>query len=347
MIQNSATYYYGEEQYPAFVDLLKTKLTIQINSNGEKRTIVWTYDQIKEEGLNSFTYPGVPKQSLRIHSSETAQLLAQRIKKRSNPARAYKAATFIKVLLFILALGVLFYIYGVPWLAGKMANRFPVSYEKKLGDQMYNAIKNSFTIDEERTKLTNAFFKQLNIPSAYDIQITVVRNDVANAFAIPGGHIVVHSGILKGMKSYEELAALLSHEFTHIENRHSLKSIFREASSSIFLSLLFGNMEAVSSILISNADNLTNLSYGRDLETESDENGAMLLAQRNIDCKGFVHLFQLLQREYGQAPPEYLSSHPALDKRIKNIQDLDYCKGQPLTKDSALHTYFLRLQTAE
>jgi beta-barrel assembly-enhancing protease len=347
MMQNSATYHYGEEQYTAFVELLKSKLSIQINSNGENRIIIWTYDQIKEDGLNAFTYPGVPKQSLRIHSSDTTELLAQRIKKRSNPARAYKAATFIKVLLVMIALAVVFYIFGVPWLAGKMANRFPISYEKKLGGQMYNAIKSSFTIDEERTKHINAFFKQLNIPSKYDIQITVVKNDVANAFAMPGGHIIVYTGILKGMRSYEELAALLSHEFTHIENRHSLKSIFRETSSSIFLSLLFGNMEAVSSVLISNADNLTNLSYGRNLETESDENGAQLLAQRNIDCKGFVHLFQLLQREYGQEPPEYLSSHPNLDKRIKNIQDLDYCKGQTLRKDSTLHTYFLRLQTAE
>jgi beta-barrel assembly-enhancing protease len=347
MIQNSATYYYGEEQYTAFVELLKNKLTIQINSNGEKRTIIWAYDQISEDGLNAFTYPGVPKQSLRIHSSETAQQLAQRAKKRSNSARVYKAATFIRVLLVMIALAVLFYIFGVPWLAGKMANRFPISYEKKLGAQMYNAIKSSFVIDEARSKEMNAFFKGLNIPSNYDIQITVVKNDVANAFAMPGGHIVVYTGILKGMKSYEELAALLSHEFTHVENRHSLKSIFREASSSIFLSLLFGNMEAVSSILISNADNLTNLSYGRELETESDENGARLLAQRNIDCKGFVHLFQLLQREYGQEPPEYLSSHPNLNKRIKNIQDLDYCKEQTLRKDSTLHTYFLRLQTAE
>lgn len=347
MIQNSATYYYGEEQYTAFVELSKSKLSIQINSNGEKRTIIWTYDQVKEDGLNAFTYPGVPKQSLRIHSSETAQLLSQKIKKRSNPARAYKAATFIRVLLVMIALAVLFYTYGVPWLAGKMANRFPISYEKKLGKQMYNAIKSNFTIDEERTQHINAFFKQLNIPSNYDIHVTVVKNDIANAFAIPGGHIVVHTGILKGMRSYEELAALLSHEFTHVENRHSLKSIFREASSSIFLSLLFGNMEAVSSVLISNADNLTNLSYGRDLETKSDKNGAKLLAQRNINCKGFVHLFQLLQREYGQEPPEYLSSHPNLDKRIKNIQNLDYCKGQLPRKDSTLHTYFLRLQTAE
>jgi len=347
MIQNGATYHYGEEQYTAFVELLKSKLSIQINANGEKRIIIWTYDQIREDGLNAFTYPGVPKQWLRVHSSETAQLLSQRIKKPSNPATAYKAATFLKVLLFIIVLGVLFYIYGVPWVAGKMAARFPISYEKKLGGQMYHSIKSSFTIDEERTKHINAFFKQLDIPSKYEIQITVVKNDVANAFAMPGGHIVVYTGILKGMRSYEELAALLSHEFTHIENRHSLKSIFRETSSSIFLSLLFGNMEAVSSVLISNADNLTNLSYGRNLETESDENGARLLAQRNIDCKGFVHLFQLLQREFGHEPPEYLSSHPNLDKRIKNIQNLGYCKVQSPKKDSTLHTHFLRLQTTE
>jgi Zn-dependent protease with chaperone function len=346
MIQNKATYYYGEEQSSAHIEFLKNKLSIQITSNGEKRTIFWYYDQAREDGLNSFTYPGVPKQSLHIHSSETAQQLAQKIGKAAKQPNRLKALPLLKSLLVLLIILVLLYFYGLPWVAGKMANRFPVSYEKKLGEQMYQSMKGSFVIDKERTKYINEFFRQLNIPSKYSIQITVVKSNEVNAFAIPGGHIVVYTGILKGMKSYEELAALLTHEFTHIENRHTLKNLFQQFSSSIFFSMLFGNLDGVSSVLINNADGLKDLSYGRSLETESDENGALLLAQRNIDCKGFIQLFKLLQHDAGQEPPEYLSSHPNLDNRIKNIERLNYCKGQPL-RDSTLHASFLLLQTTE
>lgn len=209
-------------------------------------------------------------------------------------------------------------------------------------------MKGSFTIDKKRTAYLNEFFQQLKFSSKYQIQITVVKSDVVNAFAMPGGHIVVYDKILSGMKSYEQLAALLSHEFTHIENRHTLRNLFRQFSSRIFLALLVGNTDAVSSVLINNADNLKSLSYSRSLETESDENGARLLAERGIDCKGFADLFQLFKKETaGAEPPEFINSHPNLDKRIKNIQELNFCQQRSFTKDSALHTLFLKIQTAD
>lgn len=130
MIGNRATYYYGEDSFPAEILLLKNKLSIEINPSDEKRTVFWYYDQLKEEGLNNFSYPGLPKQSLRILSNEIAQQLSQQIQKGSQPLRRFKAASFLKVLLCIIIALILFYIFAVPWITGKMANRFPVSYEK-------------------------------------------------------------------------------------------------------------------------------------------------------------------------------------------------------------------------
>ena len=347
MVQQSATYYYADDQYTAQVELLKTRLNIHITCNGEKRIIIWTYDQVRDEGKNTFTYPGLPKQVLRLHSSETTADLLVLMKKRSHPARAFKAASLLKVLLVIVLLSALFYIYGLPWVAGKLADRFPLRYEKQLGDRMFNAISSSFTIDEERTNYANTFFKQLKFTSHYDVKITVVEDEVVNAYAMPGGNIVVHTGLLNRMSSYEELAALLSHEFIHVENRHSLKALCRMAASRVFFALLMGDMEAAGSVLVRNAGDLGNLSYGRSLETEADENGAKLLAQRNLDCKGFLRLFQLLQKASGTEPPEYLSSHPNLNKRIQNVDDLPYCKEQVPATDSALHITFLKMKTAD
>ena len=342
-------YSYNGNDQKAEISLEKNRLAIHIKDEyGQPRSVYWYYDAVEKEGYNAFAHTGTPKQVLRPQSSEAYELILQKVQEQKKPGRRFKGATFLKVLLVLIILGLLFYFYGVPWLAGKMADRFPIGYEKKLGGQMYQAIKGSFEIDEKRTAYANEFFRQMNIPSKYDIQITVVKSDVANAFAMPGGHIVIYDKVLNGMSSYEELAALLSHEFTHIENRHSLRSIFRQYSSQIFLSLLFGNLDAAGSVLVSNADGLKGLSYSRSLETEADENGAALLAQRKIDCQGFVRLFQLLKKETaGIHTPELINSHPNLDNRIRQIGELESCRQNAPVKDTALHGLFLRIQTAD
>ena len=253
-----------------------------------------------------------------------------------------------RVLIGVLAFLILAYFFAVPWIASLLANRFPVSYEKSIGDQAFNSMKAGFKIDEQRTKYINDFFRQLNIPSKYPVQITVVKDNVMNAFALPGGHIVVYDKIISGMGSYQELAALLSHEFTHIENRHTVRTLFRQLGSKVFLSLILGDASAVGSVIIDNADQLKSLSYSRSLESEADENGVRLLSERKIDCAGFVGLFQMLKKETaGFQTSEWMSSHPDLDKRIKNIQDNILCKNATPQKDSALHHSFMMLKTAD
>lgn len=345
----NGVYSYNGNDQQAVISVEKSRLAINLKDEyGGPRVVYWYYDAVEKEGYNAFAHTGSPKQVLRPVSAETYEAILQKLGKRKSPARAFKAAALLKVLFFLIALGVLFYFYGLPWLAGKMAQRFPIEYEKSLGEQMYKAMKGSFQIDETRTAYVNEFFGKMNIPSKYNIQITVVKSDVANAFAMPGGHIVIYDKVLNGMGSYEELAALLSHEFTHVENRHSLRSIFRQYSSQIFLSLLFGNYDAASSVLVSNADGLKGLSYSRSLETEADENGATLLAQRKIDCGGFVRLFKLLQKESaGSYTPEIINSHPNLDNRIKHIGELQSCRTNTPVKDTVLQGLFLRIQTAD
>jgi predicted Zn-dependent protease len=191
----------------------------------------------------------------------------------------------------------------------------------------------------------NDFFKQLNFHTAYPIAITVVKSDIPNAFAIPGGHIVIYDKILTSMQSYEQLAALLAHELVHIEKRHSLKSMFRQLSAQLFFTLLIGDIDVVGGILLSNAENLKQLSYSRHLETEADQFGAALLAKSHIPCTGFIQLFELLQREAGNGNThEWFNSHPDLKKRMTNIQSLSYCRFNNQSPDHKLLSIFSQLK---
>jgi predicted Zn-dependent protease len=168
---------------------------------------------------------------------------------------------------------------------------------------------------------------------------------------MPGGHIVLYDKLLNGMNSYEELAALLSHEFTHVNNKHTTKSLFRQLGSTVFLSVILGDIGAISSVVISNADRLKGLSYGRKLEKEADLNGLQILSERKIDCNGFIGLFELLKKEVDGAgvkePAEWISSHPDLQKRMEYVRANAAFNLRAVEKNEALQTLFLKLKTAE
>lgn len=343
----NATYYYNSIEYPAQISLLKDKLVIQFDVAQNK--VFWFYDQIRHDQTpQTFFYPGYPLQSLVVLSSALSNELHKQIEQNKNRGFQKRTGLVIKLFVALISFVLLAYFFLVPWLASAMASSFPVSYERQMGDGIYTSIKESYQVDAQRTAYINEFFQELHFPSNYDVRITVVKDDVANAFALPGGNIIVHDKILAGIGSYEELAALLAHEFTHVKNRHSLRAMFRQLGGRVFVSLLLGDAGAVSTVLVGNAENLKNLSYSRSLEKEADEEGAALLVQRNIDCNGFVRLFQYLKKESkGLEPSEWLSSHPELDNRIRNIRKLTSCKQSSPVQNMELKTLFLKLKTVE
>jgi beta-barrel assembly-enhancing protease len=349
-MQTNATYTYSSHApLPAYITLQKHALQISLWTSEGERTVIWHYDQMAKDAKSDFdfAYATYPVQIIAVHSKELADQLTQRLQDNKKAYFSKRRSTILKVVTGFAVLLAVAYFFILPWVAAGFANRIPASYEKEMGDQIFNNMKSDFEIDASKTAYLNDFFQQLKVPSQYDIQITVVKSDIANAFAMPGGHIVVYDKIINNMASYPELAALLAHEFIHVENRHSLKSIFRQLSSTLFISMLMGDAGAVGDIIIGNANHLKSLSYSRSLEKEADENGLALLTQRHIDCNGFVRLFQLLKKETTAEESEWVSSHPNLNKRIKNIQQNALCQEQKAINDSTLQYLFLKLKTAD
>ena len=343
-MDTNAIYRFNEEEQRATISFLKNKLSILLEN---KREVFWFYDQVKRENVYTFKYTSYPPQLIRLSSSAFADELENRILKGNKKVNVGKMSPLLKVLLIFIAFLIIAYLFLVPWIASALAGRFPMSYEKSIGDQTFNAMKTDFVVDEKKTVYINEFFTQMKIPSNYDVQIVVVKGDLVNAFALPGGRIVVYDKLLNQLGSYPELCALLAHEFTHVENRHTIKTLFRQFGSKIFLSLVLGDATAVGGVIINNADDLKSLSYSRALEKEADENGARLLADRKIDCDGFVRLFEILKQETKGDPKtaEWISSHPNLDKRVENIKDNPFCKNSSSRVDSMLYHFFLQLKT--
>jgi len=351
-------YIQGGEEQDATMLLLKDKISIGIrDEHGNPRIVFWSYDQVIRDSFwkrgQSIVRCGTyPVQTIEVSSKEFADKLESIFKNRE---RSWISRTLnknvmgmIKVLAVFIGLLAAAYIWLVPFLAERLAKKVPVSYEERLGDGIYNELKPSFVIDAEKTAHINDFFRELNISSKYNIRITVVNENIANAFAMPGGNIVVYDKLIAGMTSYEELAALLSHEFTHVNEKHTTRSLFRKLASSLFLSILLGDVGAIGNVIINNADDLKGLSYSRKLEKESDMNGLKLLSERKIDCNGFIRLFELLQKEVAQTsdePAEWISSHPDIKKRIGYTKSNELFNKNGVVVNETLKTLFLKIKT--
>ena len=231
----------------------------------------------------------------------------------------------------------------VPYLAEQLASTVSVETEQQLGDGVYEALSTGYQIDSAKSRHVSDFFSALNVPSAYSIRIVVVRSSELNAFALPGGRIVVYSALLDKMQSAPELAALLAHEFTHVDRRHATRSIFRRLGSQVFLGLVFGKIGTVGGVLVDHADELRSLTYSRSMEKEADLKGLKILTDRGIDPNGFVELFNRLgEGSAGGSIPEFLASHPDLQNRINYIKESSKdAKSKP---QPVLDTIFAQLK---
>jgi beta-barrel assembly-enhancing protease len=345
----NATYIISGTAQPARLVLLKDKGAIELGAADTLRTVYWLYHNItpSASGPPLFSYTSYPPQTLEVLDDELAETLTTRLHQSQKAVKIRRNRMILGLFVGVVSFFALVYFFMLPWLASVLAARVPVAYEKQLGDDVFASLKHEYQIDNTRSAYAVAFFDAMHVPSKYPVQITVVKSDVANAFALPGGHIIIHDKLLNGLTEYPQLAALLAHEFVHIQNRHALKNLFRRASATLLFATLLGDAGAIGSAVLNSADNLKSLSYSRSLESEADADGLALLANRKIDGAGFVQLFQILQKEPQAEGPEWVSSHPQLKTRIQNIQRNKWYQQQQPVTNATLHQLFLKIKTAD
>lgn len=230
---------------------------------------------------------------------------------------------FLLVCLAILLLGVLAYIYLLPWLASRAVALVPVSTEAAMGEQIAQVYDAQSSPGDSANYYANAFLNELHVSSPYTLKVSVIRSPEINAFAVPGGHIYIYTGLLDRMQDYRQLAALLGHELAHVQGRHSLKSMMRQAASGLVIATVFGDVSGLSPWLVSRADDFRQLDYSRSLESEADAEGVQLMQREHIDVQGMLSLLELLNKEAGEVPGlmKYLSTHPDTQQRIDDVRE--------------------------
>ncbi len=354
-----AIYFDGQSSagYPAKVNLLDEALQITYSQNGDVKNINWDIGKIHNNDLSDsgkvyLKYGNFPFQYIEVTGGSFANALRVKYPQAKFHKSAY-SFVFSTGFMGLLALGVMFvgilalaYFVFLPTAAERIATTVPIEWEQKLGDATYEQMVSSTSIDDDNSRRLQQFFSHLNYKSKYQIQPVVVKDKVVNAYALPGGRIVVYEGILRAMDNADELSALMSHEFSHVELRHSTKNIFRSLSSYLLLSILFGDASGITAVVIENANQIKQLGYSRELEHEADENGLRLMKHRKINPAGMKHLFEALEKEEGEAPEfsQFMSTHPLTAERISFV-NREIAKGNYIIEeDKILDSLFLEIK---
>lgn len=230
-------------------------------------------------------------------------------------------------------------------------NRYSIEQEVQLGRQAVPEIEKKLKLlaaAHPMSKYISRLGQQLaDKAPGYKFPYTfkVVNEKSINAFAMPGGPIYVHTGLIE-KASEAELAGVMGHEISHVVMRHSTRQASRAMKAQIPLAILGGVLGAgvggwagqLGQMGISFAAGSVFMKYSRDAETEADMVGAQIIYDAGYDPQAVVTFFQKLKAEQKQkSGPQFLSSHPDPGNRAKNVASIlsRFSKKQFQDKNSA------------
>jgi beta-barrel assembly-enhancing protease len=193
--------------------------------------------------------------------------------------------------------------------------RYTVAYQHL--DQVVNRILNSGKVSY-RDEFT------------WDTKI-IKDDNTLNAFATPGGHIYVFTGLIKYLDNEDQLAGVLGHEIAHADKRHTTKQLQTQYGIALLLSVALGNNPGT---LAQIATGLATLKFGRDAEREADDFSVVYLGGTNYyACNGAAGFFEkMLANNQNSGTPEFLSTHPDPGNRVQAINtkaQQEGCKTTP------------------
>lgn len=210
--------------------------------------------------------------------------------------------------------------------------------ERRIGESIMQQIRwrdASYLDDREVEGYINRLGRRLvsaSDQSERPFEFFVINDATLNAFALPGGYIGVHSGLILAAETESELASVLGHEIAHVTQRHIAQLFGRQGQASMIMlaSLLVAILAARSDSQVSEAALAagqagaiqTQIGYTRIFEREADRIGLQILERAGMDVRGMPSFFERLQRAtrvYENNAPSYLRTHPLTEERISDM----------------------------
>lgn len=207
-------------------------------------------------------------------------------------------------------------------LAGYIPFELEVSASRSIAEKLNDE---SNEVDDYLQALTDKIVINMNMPDNIKITAHYVNDDVVNAMATLGGHVMVYRGLLEQLPSENALVMLLGHEIGHVKLRHPVKALSKGIVVSLFMQAILGGASDSAADVLVDTSMLTMLSFSREQEQDSDDEGIHALHAYYGHVQDATRLFEILkQNEYDEVKnvPQFLSSHPDTGGRIKHLNQL-------------------------
>lgn len=344
----AATFFDGQtaQRHPVFVSVTSDGSGLIIDQQNGTRPWLWPLPRLRALGdqavvnrltltLQSESDDESPRDPARlvleqpeliawVHQS--APHLAKRDVRRGT---ATKIAT--RLALAVASIGIIVFAI-LPRMSDFLADRMPLETEVKFGRAVVSQMENVLGIGKTgdlgctnpagEAALNRIASRLLDGQDLkYAISFSVLDHEMVNAFAAPGGQIVILRGLLDTSDTAEEVAAVLAHEIGHVEARDPTRLMLRAAGSAGIVSIVLGDVTGGSVIGII-GDQMLQASYTRKAEAAADEFALAMLQAAKVNSAAFAAFFDKLEKlEDGFAPPEYLSSHPSTAARAARARD--------------------------
>jgi beta-barrel assembly-enhancing protease len=325
LIKNNGVFFESEE-----INYQISLLNLNINAGGAANRFIFFVDK-NQKDISIYTSD---KKVLKDPILSSNNAFNKEIKKSKSVLNKTLKGVLVLATLFVLFISALYFLKDK--MVERLANQVPVSWEKKAGDKLfttlslnYNFIKND-SLKKEFITIANPLFKQIE-NKGYKIDLYFVKNSEINAFALPGGKVIIQTGLIENAKSWEEVMGVLSHELSHVTRRHHIRGIINNVGIFAILSAFVGDVSALAGTFANLGGELASLSNSRDFENEADQTGWDYLVKAKINPSGFISFFETLKKETEKETVidstlnksidlSFLSTHPNTQERIDNLK---------------------------
>jgi predicted Zn-dependent protease len=238
------------------------------------------------------------------------------------------------VVAVVATIGLLFatYRYGLPIMASAAAAITPTGIVELMDAGTLKSIDQVFftqsTLDPGRKAEVQKVFDELAaISGQTSPKLNLIFRDGgrldANAFALPGGTIVVTDQLVKLAQSENEYAGVLAHEIGHVQNRHQLQQIYRLLGISFMIGLIGGDSSQIIDQVIGQAATLQSLAYSREFENDADKRSVEIMVKAGRNPVAFVALLERITKDIpGTKRTNWLSTHPGNEDRRKSVTEI-------------------------
>jgi beta-barrel assembly-enhancing protease len=211
--------------------------------------------------------------------------------------------------------------------------------EEKLGELFWETYRRSEEVitDDRVISTIDSLLNHLCKKNEIDretIHLHVLDKDDVNAFVLPGGHLVIYSGLVLDSDSQDEVLGVMGHELAHLQMNHVMRKLVKEVGLSALLAMAGGRN---GDVVASTARMLSSTAFDRSFEKEADLKAVDYLIEADVNPEPFANfLYKMSSRENSIAYQAWISTHPESEERSKYV--VEYFEGKDFKKKPVIDT---------